>query len=105
MIQNSKLQDFLAEIMQIKVMRMGGASAGILGAAGADEDVTNNLKRSAINFAREYESPGQDADRLKELAGQIEGFVKTLQITSTLSTREGDRLLDALAELVDKALA
>ena len=88
--------------MHITVLRMGGASAGILGSSGADGDIVNNLKRNCMAFANEYRKPVAKQVNLEGLADEIDGLLRTLQVTSTLSESETDKLLDQLHVLMEK---
>ena len=95
------LQLFLARVMGMKVLRVGGASAGILGALGGESETLNNLKRTALEFAKEYTGPKPDHASLGKLAQDIEGYMRTLQLTNTISSDEVDSLLEQLHVLVD----
>jgi hypothetical protein len=99
MSSNANLDSFLETIMHISVLRMGGASAGITGSSGGDSELVNNLKRSAIAFAREYRQPTSRQDELTRLAQEINGYLQTLQLTCTLSASEVDKLTDELQVL------
>jgi hypothetical protein len=96
------LEDFLEIIMHIDVLRMGGASAGIIGSTGTDDEVLANLKKSAIAFANEYRKPASRHDELHRLSQAIEGYLLTLQLTATLSAAECDELIDQLQTLADE---
>lgn len=81
---------------------MGGASAGIMGSSGTDNDIVNNLKKSAIAFAREYGKPTSNHDELTRLSQEITGYLRTLPLTYTLSEEEVEKLINELQMLVDK---
>jgi len=90
------LQLFLARVMGMKVLRVGGASAGILGALGGESETLNSLKRTALEFAKEYTKPNPDHEALAKRVQDIEGYVRTLQLTNTISSDEVDSLLEQL---------
>jgi hypothetical protein len=96
---------FLDRIMSINVLRMGGAFAGIVGSSGTDNIVLNNLKRTAVTIARAYNKPATQRDELVELSEQIDGYLQTLQLTSTLSKEEVDGLMEQLESLIDNSSA
>ena len=89
--------------MNIKVLRMGGASAGIIGASGTDDVVLNSLKKSSVGFAREYNKPTPSQDVLVGLSKEIYGYLRTLQVTYTISEEEVDGLMDELQALINKS--
>ena len=103
MPQFSDLGHFLASIMQVNVIDMGGAKASILGAPDANNDVVNNLKKNAIAFAEEYRKSKPDHIELIRNAEQVSGCLQTLQLTNTLSERTTLALLDELEKLMNKA--
>ncbi len=86
--------------MNINVTRMGGASAGIIGSSSTDNIVLNNLKKSTLAFAREYSKPTSNQNELVRLSQDIYGYLRTLQVTSTLSEEEVDGLMDELQALI-----
>lgn len=92
---------FIARIMRIDVLRMGGASAGIIGSAGGDTDTVNNVKKTAIVFASEYSKSSPDQDELTRLSQEIIGFLQILQLTYTVSEDEVNGLMDELQMLMD----
>jgi hypothetical protein len=102
---SSELDSFLADVMRINVLRMGGASAGILGSAGSDGEVVDKLKRSAIAFAGEYRKPTARRDELERLANELSGFIQTLQVTSALSEVGANKFLNQLQMLMARAAA
>lgn len=85
--------------MGINILRMGGASAGIFGSTGADNDVLHSLKKSSIAFAAEYKKPTADQVKLEQLSNEIHGYIQTLQLLTTLSEKEAHKLIDQLQEL------
>lgn len=85
--------------MHITVLRMGGAAAGIMGSSGADNDIVNNLKKCAIAFAYEYRKPTPANDELLRLSQEINGYLHVLQLTSALSEKEFNLLVDYLQAL------
>jgi len=103
MSQSSDLKLFVERIMNIKVLRSGGASAGVFGYAGVDNEILNKLKSSSIAFATEYRQPNPDQTKLKQFSDDIYGYLQTLQLTSTLSAEEANKLIDCLTKLNDAA--
>ncbi len=103
MSSTEDLNHFLEKIMRINVLRMGGASAGILGASGADNDVMYNLKKCTVIFASEFRKPNADQTVLKRLSSDIYGFIQTLQLTYALSEKEANKLTDQLQDLLEKS--
>jgi hypothetical protein len=97
-----ELDSFIERIMHVNVLRMGGAAAGIMGAAGGDAVILNKLKRSAIAFAREYCKPTPSPDELTQVSQEMYGYLQTLQLTYTLSEKEADKLMDELQALLDR---
>lgn len=95
-----RLEKFLARIMEIRSMSMGGATAGIVGSPDASEDVINTLKRTVVVFAQEYRKEPQDEARIQSLADEISGLLQTLRVTSTLSDQTVFELYDDLSALV-----
>jgi hypothetical protein len=100
MPNTKKLALFIKRVMDINVLRMGGASAGIIGSSGTDNIVLNNLKKSTLAFAREYSKPTSNQDELIRLSQDMYGYLRTLQVTYTLSEEEVDGLMDELQELI-----
>src|SRR5665647_600172 len=98
----SNLNHFLESVMHVNVLRMGGASAGIIGSAGADSDIIYNLRKCAIAFASEYHKPKSNHDELEKLSQEIGGYIQTLHVIGTLSEAEVDKLIDELQMLTDK---
>ena len=82
---------------------MGGAAAGILGSSGADSDVLNKLKKTALVFASEYNKPTIDRAILERLSNEIDGLLQTLQVVNTLSEEDGHKLIEQLQNLMDIA--
>jgi hypothetical protein len=103
MPNSEKLRLFIERVMDLNVLRMGGASAGIIGASGTDNVILNNLKRSTVAFAREYSRPTSSQLELVGLSQDIYGYLQTLQVTYTLSETEADGLMDELQALMNKS--
>jgi hypothetical protein len=99
MPDSTKLNLFMTSILSIKVQRMGGAFAGIMGASGADNDILNKLKRAAIAYAREYTKAASDKTTLSNLSEEMYGYFQTLQLTYTLTEEEANKLIDDLQVL------
>ncbi len=87
-------------VLSIKVQRMGGAFAGIMGASGADNDILNKLKRTSLSFAKEYTKSEPNQSVLKRLTEEMYGYLQTLQLTYTLTEKEADQLIDELGALL-----
>ena len=105
MSSSADLKLLFKSIMATNVLRMGGASAGILGLLGADNDIVNNLKTSTVAFASEYRKPKPDRAVLEQLSYKIYGFLQTLQLTHTLSEEAARKLIDQLQSLMVKISA
>jgi acyl-homoserine lactone acylase PvdQ len=103
MAQSLTLDLFLERIMNMNLLRMGGASAGIFGSSGADTDILNRLKNTTITFANEYRKPKEGHAKLVQLSKDIYGYFQTLQLTNTLSEKEANKLIDQLDKLTDLA--
>ena len=103
MPDSEKLALFIEKVMNINVLRMGGASAGIIGASGTDNMVLNSLKKSSAAFAREYSKPISNQHELVGLSRDIYGYLRTLQVTYTLSEVDVDGLMDQLKVLLGKS--
>lgn len=102
MVNPTEIDDFLARIMNLNVLRMGGAAAGIVGSSGADSDILYRLKKTAVAFASECRNPAVNRDELQRLSGEVAGLIQTLQLTSTLSDEAADKLLDQLQNLTNR---
>ncbi|MDQ5886117.1 MAG: hypothetical protein QG628_514 [Patescibacteria group bacterium] len=102
MKEQLNIDKFVNQIMNITVTRMGGASAGIFGQAGADADITNTLKRVTIAFATEYQKSTPDKNIVLQYAKDIEGQLQTLVLTNTLSEKEANELIDQLHSLIQQ---
>lgn len=100
---STELGVFLEKVMRINVLKMGGASGGIAGSISGDHLTLQDLKKSAITFAKEYIKPEPDKDELLRLSEEINGYFRILQLTYTLSEKEADKLMDELQALVDEA--
>lgn len=101
MSDSANLNLFIQKILNITVQRMGGASAGILGSSGADNDIVNNLKKTVIAYANEYTKTTPSRVELVSLSQYIYGYLQTLQLTYTLTATEADKLINDLQELTD----
>ena len=99
-MKTSNLERFVQGIMSIEVLRMDGASAGILGTAGADSDVVHSLKKTTIAFASEYCKAGADQNMLERLAQEIDGLLRTTQLTHTISEERATKLVADLNTLM-----
>jgi len=93
------LDAFLQSVANIKVLRMGGASAGMFGTSGVDHDMIHDLKTRAAQFAQAYNS-GNLAVAAKA-AGHIEAQLRTLQVTNVLSEKESEKLITSPHLLTD----
>ncbi|MGH7142491.1 MAG: hypothetical protein ACREF5_03460 [Candidatus Saccharimonadales bacterium] len=102
MSPSNDLNSFFEKVMHISVLRMGGAFAGILGNAGADSDVLNDLKKQTIIFVREYHKPTPNWDELVRLSQKMIGYLEVLQLTNTLSEEESGNLINELQKLTSK---
>jgi hypothetical protein len=87
---------FMTTILSIKVQRMGGAFAGIMGTSGADNDILNKLKRTALAFAKEYTSSEPNQLKTTKLSQEMYGYFQTLQLTYTITEKEATSLIDEL---------
>lgn len=101
---NNKLETFLDKIMNLNVLRLGGAAAGIMGSPGTDNMVLESLKRSALEFAGEYKKPGANKEVLVKLSNAIYGYIQTLQVIYTLSEVQANVLTDELQALMNEHL-
>jgi len=99
-----RLEHFLEKIMQISVMHMEGAGAGIIGSSDANSDVVNSLKRSTIAFAQEYRKQEPNQNELKRASEQVSGYLQTLQIINALSENTVAAFIDELGSLMEKVL-
>lgn len=102
MSEPSDLRQFLEHIMQIDVVQMGGARAGIVGSSDANSGTINKLKKNAIAFAQEYTKQKSDHTILTQTADQVIGCLLTLQLTSTLSETTTVALINELEKLKGK---
>jgi hypothetical protein len=100
---STDLNSFLESVMNINVLRMGGASAGILGSTSADSSIVNDLKKGAYLFATEYRKSGADYVTLERLSNEMYGFLQTLQLTYTLSEKEANKFINQLQKLMNEA--
>jgi hypothetical protein len=102
-MSSSAIDSFLKRIMSIEVLVMGGASAGIFGISSADNDTVNNLKKSAIAFAKEYSGKNESTKLLAQYSQDIEGYLQVLQLTNTISKNTAEKLTDELRALTPSA--
>lgn len=98
------LASFLDKIMNIKVLRMGGLSAGVIGSSSTEDTVIYGLRVSATAFAREYVKPKPDTVALSKLSEEIEGGLRTLQLTNELSVEDVEELVIDLRTLAENKL-
>jgi hypothetical protein len=99
---SSDIQSFLQKIMDIRVLSLGGASAGIFGISGADNETLNNLKKSTVAFVKEYSSKAPNKDVLMQSSQEIEGYLRVLQLTNTISKDTVDQRIEELGMLSAK---
>ncbi len=97
-----KLSVFVRTIMNINATTagMGNASAGVRGTDGSGEQTVYRLKRVVIEFASEYNRSNADTDSLSQLAEEIEGSLRTLQVLSTITREKSDQLIAELESLL-----
>jgi hypothetical protein len=98
------LDSFIKKIMNIVVGRVGGNPAGIFGFPRTEDDVLDNLRSSVAAFAHEYSKQKPDKELILKLSEEIEGYLRTLQLTSVLSAEEFEKLLSDLRVLTDYKL-
>lgn len=103
MAGDKQVHDFIERIMQVRVLRMGGSASGILGVAGPEDRTVYELKRSAVALGRLLQTNRHSVEEVQNLATDIEGHIKTLQLTSTISMKLGDSLVDQLQSIVQTA--
>src|SRR5690349_19921551 len=99
------IDSFLKKIMSIEVLRLGGVSPGVFGISGADNDTLNKLKKSTINYAKEYSRPNPNNNVLTQHSQEIEGYLQVLQLTNTISKETVELLINELQELTAKPSA
>jgi hypothetical protein len=102
MDEHPDLEQFLQRIINISVLRMGGAVAGIIGSVGADNEVLNSLKNTTIAFALEFKKPIPNKEELRQLANNIQGYLQTLELTNALSEEKTNSLIGELQKIIDK---
>jgi hypothetical protein len=90
---------FLSSIMNIQVLRMGGAAAGIFGSTGDDGLAVQEAKSAAMAFANEYRKPKPDAQEIERLMQNVEGRIRVLELTKVVSEQEADKLIGELHSL------
>jgi hypothetical protein len=100
-MKTSPVDGFLEKIMSVKVLRGGGASAGVFGYSGADNDLVRSLKKNAVALVSEYRKPNADSGKIDQLANEVFGNVQTLQLTYTISEKEADALLKEMQALLE----
>ncbi len=88
--------------MHIRVLRMNGAGAGIIGSSGVEFGVVQELQKSAVQFATEYRKSSPDQTTLQGAAAQLSGALRTLGILGTLSDQETNELMQQLYKLNGK---
>ncbi len=82
-------------------MRIGGAFVGTYGTTGVNNDIANNLKKSALMFSREYTKSKPDQVKLMELLQEIYGYIQTLRLTDAINDHEAKTLIEELQDLMD----
>ncbi len=85
--------------MHIRVLRMNGAGAGIMGSSGVEFDVVQNLQKSALQFATEYRKSSPNQAILREATARLSGALQTLGVLSILSEQETNDLMQQLHRL------
>lgn len=91
--------------MHIRVLRMNGAGAGIVGSSGIEFGVVQNLQKSALQFATEYRKSSPNQAILRESKAQLGGALQTLNVLSILSEQETNKLLQQLHDLLPEISA
>lgn len=102
MSKPSNLEHFLESIMQINVIHLGGARAGIIGSSDVNNMTVNDLRKSAIAFAKEYQKQRPNHTKLTQNSKQVQGHLLSLQLTNTLSENKVRALIDELEKLTDE---
>jgi hypothetical protein len=75
-------------------------SRGVPGTGHASTDVTQNLRRAAVEFAEAYSQPDATLEKAKKLAQEIEGILMMEETLSILSASKADRLIGQLEGLM-----
>jgi hypothetical protein len=95
----STIDSLLSNIMDIHVLRMGGAAAGIVGSGGDDSLAVQEAKSAAIAFADEYRKQKPDTQEVERLMQNVEGRIRVLELTKVVSEGEAYKLIDELHSL------
>lgn len=90
--------------MRVNVTYMGGAAAGIMGLSDANNDIANELKKTSVNFAQEYQKKELNQTELVHLSEQIIGYLQTLQVANTLSESTAEKLIVEVERLVQSSI-
>ena len=98
-MSSSSLDSFIERVMRIRVLRMNGAGAGIIGSSSVEFGVVQELQKSALQFATEYRKPSPDQATLRETTAQLSGVLQMLGVLSILSEQETNELVQQLHEL------
>ncbi|MGI9028042.1 MAG: hypothetical protein ACR2FM_04350 [Candidatus Saccharimonadales bacterium] len=100
-MRNTALHAFIENVMQIKAgyAGMGGASAAIVGAASTNDEVVGTLRKNALAFAAERAKPTPNPEHLLELADQVEGSLRSLQLVGVLSDERLEEFISQLDAL------
>ena len=99
MVRSNELKSFFDKIMQIKIYRLGGAFAGIMGSQGSDGDTLTSLKRSTIALTRLYHESNPRREETLLLSDKIEGYINALQLTNSISLAKANELIRDLHKL------
>lgn len=100
MKSSTALNSFIENIMSTKDLKMGGASAGIIGSSNGNSIIELNLKKSVIAFATEYQKQNTNKKDLIVLADEVNRNIQTAHMVSLISDKKFDELLDQLEDLM-----
>lgn len=82
---------------------MGNVATGILGVTIVNDQVVQNLRQQALDFAAEYSKNEPDPHTLALLSDELEASLRTIKLFHGLSDKKLEELLSDLKVLVETA--
>ncbi len=76
-------------------------SRAIASSANSSTDLTNDLRKAAVEFAQTYKDDSTKNNKLEALSDKIEGLLMMEETLSVLSSQKVEQLINTLYELVE----
>ncbi len=84
------------------VTGMGGGAAIEQSEGTSGNDITRQLKNTAIQFLKLIYRNKSITEEILDCVKKLEGLLRTEQVISVLSQKQSDQLINEMYELVDK---